>query len=158
MKEQKEQTGSANRLKPLAHGAANRCFGCGEANRTGLRLRFLVDDEGTVICRVKIPARFEGPRGHVHGGVIATLLDEVMSKANRVRGVVAMTRRLEVDYLRPVPLRTPIEIIGRHLRADGRKHFCEAEIRLGKTAIATGNALFIAIPVRTPDETSSVGL
>jgi uncharacterized protein (TIGR00369 family) len=94
----------------------------------------------------RIPQRFQGPPGHVHGGVIATLLDEAMSKANRRFGVVAMTRQLEVEYLKPVPLSTPIHIVGRHLSANGRKHHCEAEITdmLG-TTLARGKALFVAI-------------
>ncbi|GGH11037.1 PaaI family thioesterase [Silvibacterium dinghuense] len=104
-----------------------------------------MSDEGLIVCRTKIPARFEGPPGYVHGGVIATLLDEAMSKANRACNVIAMTRHLEVDYRRPVPLRSTIEITARHLKAEGRKHFCEAEIRLHGETLASGKALFIAV-------------
>ena len=86
-----------SRLTPLAHGALHHCFGCGEQNRTGLRLRFLVDDSGAIVCHMRLAERFAGPPGHAHGGIIATLLDEAMSKANRARGVVAVTRQMEVD-------------------------------------------------------------
>jgi uncharacterized protein (TIGR00369 family) len=136
-------------LKPLAHGALNRCFGCGEANRLGLRLKFFTDetdDQHHVVCNARLARRFEGPPGYAHGGIIATLLDEAMSKANRQHGVTAMTRHMEIDYLRPVPLQQPITITGRRISHQGRKHHCEAEIRdhAGKI-LARGKALFIAV-------------
>src|ERR1700733_1075002 len=134
------------KLTPLSHGAQNHCFGCGAANRTGLRLKFLVDEQQHVISRFKVPRRFEGPPGYVHGGVIATLLDEAMSKANRQRGSVAMTRQMEVEYLRPVPLNTPLILEGRSAGGEGRKHHCEAEIRnAGGTVLASSRGLFIQI-------------
>jgi uncharacterized protein (TIGR00369 family) len=133
-------------LTPLSHGALNRCFGCGQTNRTGLRLNFFVDTEHRIICRVRIPRRFEGPPGHVHGGIIATLLDEAMSKANRQFGVLAMTRQMEVEYLKPVPLLVPLELTARRAAVTGRKHRCEAEIRdPAGNVLARGKALFIAI-------------
>ncbi len=134
------------KLVPLAHGAQNHCFGCGMANRTGLRLKFFIDEDERVVCQLKVPGRFEGPPGHVHGGVIATLLDEAMSKANRQRGVVAMTRQMEVEYLRPVPLRAPLTLEGRSTGAGGRKHRCEAEVKAADgTVLARGRGLFIQV-------------
>jgi uncharacterized protein (TIGR00369 family) len=136
----------AKPLTPLAHGALHHCFGCGQQNRSGLRLRFFVDGDGGIVCPVKLAARFEGPPGHAHGGIIATLLDEAMSKANRAREVVAMTRQLEIDYLRPVPLRQPLTLRAAHVRAEGRVHHCTAElVNAGGDILARGKALFIAI-------------
>jgi uncharacterized protein (TIGR00369 family) len=146
MTESKPSRKSAANLQPLSHGALHNCFGCGEANRSGLRLKFFVDEQQQVHCRVRIPRRFQGPPGHVHGGIIATLLDEAMSKANRQFGVVAMTRQMDTEYLKPVPLSTPIHITGRHLSASGRKHHCEAEITDSNgLTLARGKALFIAV-------------
>ena len=134
------------KLVPLQHGALHHCFGCGQENKTGLRLKFFVDDEHRVICRVRVPRRFEGPPGHVHGGVIATLLDEAMSKANRQFGIVAMTRQMEVEYLKPVPLMTSLELTAHHVSASGRKHRCEAQIAdQSGTILARAQALFIAV-------------
>jgi uncharacterized protein (TIGR00369 family) len=137
---------STTKLEPLAHGALHNCFGCGQNNKTGLRLKFLVDEDQRVHCRAQIPQHFQGPPGYVHGGVIATLLDEAMSKANRQFGILAMTRQMEVEYLKPVPLNTPIQITAHHRSAAGRKHHCEAEITSEDgTILARGRALFIAI-------------
>lgn len=133
-------------LSPLRHGALHHCFGCGQQNRSGLRLKFYTDAAGQVVCPVRLAKRFQGPPGHAHGGILATLLDEGMSKANRAREVVAMTRSLEVEYLKPVPLRTALQLTARHVRAEGRKHFCEAELaNVAGEVLARGRALFIAI-------------
>jgi len=136
-------------LTPLSHAAQNRCFGCGEANPNGLQLEFLLAEDGTVVCPASIPDRFEGHPGYLHGGIIATLLDETMSKAVRARGLTAMTRHLEVDYRRPVPSCKPIRMEGRIVRDEGRKHFVEATIfddQLNALAHAKG----VFIEVRSP--------
>lgn len=140
-------------LTPLAHAAQNRCFGCGEANPSGLQLDFLLAEDGTVVCPVSIPERFEGHPGFLHGGIIATLLDESMSKAVRARGLTAMTRHMEVDYRRPVPSCKPIRMEGRMLRSEGRKHWVEATIfDSAGNALAHGNGVFVEV---RPDKRTS---
>jgi acyl-coenzyme A thioesterase PaaI-like protein len=86
-----------------------------------LRVKFFVDQEHTIVSRVRLARRFEGPPGHAHGGIIATLLDEAMSKANRQFGVLAMTRHVEVEYLTPVPLGARLLVTGRHNEFLGKK-------------------------------------
>lgn len=133
-------------LTPLIHAAQNRCFGCGEANPQGLQLEFSIAEDGTVVCPVSVPDRFEGHPGFLHGGIIATLLDETMSKAVRARGLTAMTAHLEVEYRRPVPSCTPIRVEGRILRDEGRKHFADATISDEKsTVLAYGKGVFIQV-------------
>ena len=140
------ETATPPELTPLFHGAQNRCFGCGQANPVGLKLEFSKSAEGAVQSDTVISDQYEGPRGCVHGGIIATLLDEAMSKANRAQGVTAMTRQMQVEYLRPVPSGAPIRIEGRVTRSEGRKHWTEASIQSSngdRLAHATG--LFITI-------------
>ena len=133
-------------LTPLSHGALHHCFGCGLQNPTGLRLRFFLNEEGSVVCHARLARRFSGPPGHAHGGIIATLLDEAMSKANRARGVIAMTRHIEVEYLRPVPVSVSLTLTARHVSASGRRHYTEAQIADGSGQIlATARAVFVAI-------------
>ena len=133
-------------LMPLAHGAQHHCFGCGPANQTGLKLKFYVNQEDTIVCHLEVPKRFEGPPGLTHGGVIATLLDEAMSKVNRHKGVVAMTRQMEVEYLRPVPLRTPLRLEGRASGGGGRVHRCEAAvIDADGNVLAQSKGVFIQV-------------
>ena len=118
----------SEKLTPFAHTAQNRCFGCGPANPAGLHLEFMLAEDGAVLCDVQVPDTFEGPSGFLHGGIIATLLDETMSKAVRSHNVVGMTRHMEVDYKRPVPSCAPIRLEGRLYHHEGRKHWAEASI------------------------------
>ncbi len=141
--------GSSSREIPLAHGMLHGCFGCGHDNHAGLRLAFFVK-ENRILCHVHLAAQFQGPPGHAHGGIIATLLDEAMSKANRHRNVVAMTRHISVDYLRPVPLETDLILEGWSetdaKSATGRKHRCSAELRNTDGAVlASATGIFIQV-------------
>ena len=133
-------------LTPFAHSAHNRCFGCGQANANGLHLEFLLASDGAVVSLPVVPEAFEGHPGFLHGGIIATLLDEAMSKAVRALGRTSMTLKMEVEYLRPVPSGAPLRIEGRVVRNEGRKHWAEAVIvDAEEIALARGNGLFIEI-------------
>jgi uncharacterized protein (TIGR00369 family) len=141
-----ERIAASENLTPMAHAAQNRCFGCGEANPMGMHLEFLLAEDGSVVCLAAVPDTFEGPVGYVHGGIIATLLDEAMSKAVRARGVRAMTRHMEVDYLRPVPSGAPIRLEGHVTHHEGRKHWVQARILNDEgTELAKGKGLFIEL-------------
>jgi uncharacterized protein (TIGR00369 family) len=132
-------------LTPFAHSSSNRCFGCGQANATGLRLEFLLASDGAVVSLPVVPEAFEGHPGYLHGGIIATLLDEAMSKAIRVLGTPSVTRKMEVEYLLPVPSGTPLRLEGCVVRSQGRRHWTEAVILDAEgTALAQAKGLFIA--------------
>ncbi len=130
----------------LSHGLRNRCFGCGEDNPQGLHLVFAVEPDGTVQAEAVIGSNYEGPPGHLHGGIIATLLDETMSKANRARGEIAVTRQLQVEYLHPIPSTAPIRLRGHVEKQDGRKLWTRASIlnAAGKE-LATGSGFFLSV-------------
>ena len=133
-------------LTPFAHQASNRCFGCGPANPSGLHLEFKLAPDLSVVCIAQVSEDFTGHPGYLHGGVIATLLDEAMSKSVRARNALAMTSELHVEYLRPVPSTTPIRIEGRVTKHEGRKFWAWAAIlneRRFPLAQATG--IFIEI-------------
>jgi uncharacterized protein (TIGR00369 family) len=137
---------SAETEELLYHGPQNHCFGCGPTNPVGLQLHFDITPDSAVVCQAVISDQYEGPPGYLHGGIIATLLDEAMSKANRAHGVTAMTRQMQVEYLRPVPSGAAIRIEGQVTRSEGRKHWTEARILSAEgTVLAHASGLFIAI-------------
>jgi acyl-coenzyme A thioesterase PaaI-like protein len=143
---------------PTLDERANHCFGCGPANPQGLRLTFSPDASDptriTATAHLTLTRLHEGPPGYIHGGIIATLMDEAMSKLNRPLNVLAMTRHMEVDYLRPAPLHQPLVLIGTHISrpahdkgSPGRKLFHQAELQLPDgTVLARAKGLFIVIP------------
>ena len=127
------------------HGS-NSCFGCGPANLGGLQLEFFLAEDDSIVSHPVVTDAFEGPHGYLHGGIIATLLDETMSKSVRAKGLIAMTRHLEVEYLRPVPSGSPLQMEGRVVRSEGRKHWTEARIfNAGGVELAQGKGLFIEV-------------
>ena len=133
-------------LTPMAHSARNRCFGCGPANPIGLHLEFLLAENGAVVCLATLPQHFEGHPGYAHGGIIATLLDEVMSKTVRALGLTGLTSQLEIVYRFPVHSGVPIRLEGRLVRIEGRKHWTEARLLDSKgRVLAEGKGLFVAM-------------
>jgi uncharacterized protein (TIGR00369 family) len=134
-------------LTPFAHAANNRCFGCGPANSAGLHLEFLLAPDGSVVSLPIVASTFDGHPGNLHGGIIATLLDEAMSKALRALGRRTMTRKLEAEYLRPVNSGIPLRIEGRVVRNERRKYWAEAAIlNADGIVLAQGKGLFIEVP------------
>ena len=78
--------------------------------------------------------------------MVATLMDEAMSKVNRHFNVIAMTRHMEVDYLRPAPLHRDLVLVGHHTRREGRKLFHRAELRnQDGVVLAQAKGVFVAV-------------
>ena len=125
----------------------NLCFACGPDNPAGMHLKFTYDKKRkTFVCRFRLDERYSGPPGHCHGGIIATILDEAMGKVNKLRQVIALTARMTVEYLRPVPLNQPLRVESREVSSSQRKHVNMGEIMNQKgEVLARGEALFISI-------------
>ena len=128
-------------------GHRNYCFACGKDNPDGMHLKFLLDDDGQhFVCRFRLPERFWGPPKHAHGGIIATVLDEAMGKVNKLHHVVAVTSKMTVEYVKPVPLGKPLMAVGWEKSVRGRRHVNVAEIRdpTGEV-LARSQGTFIAV-------------
>ena len=145
-----------NELLKFDQRPQNHCFVCGQANLGGLKIEFFLDEGRSVYAFPTIPPVYDGYPGHVHGGIIATMLDEVMSKSVRAKGFTAVTRHIEVDYLRPVPSSAPLRLEGRVTHNEGRKHWTEGKVldKDGKL-LARGKALFLQV-TRPETEGSSL--
>ena len=125
----------------------NQCFACGPDNPDGMHLKFAYNKKRkTFVCRFRLDDRYTGPPGHCHGGIIATILDEAMGKVNKLRQVIALTSRITVEYLRPVPLNKPLRVESREVSVRGRRHVNMGEILNQKgEVLARGQGLFISI-------------
>src|SRR3989442_8440828 len=94
-----------------------------------MHLKFSTDSTGErYTCQFRLSKRYTGPPGHCHGGIIATILDDAMGKVNKLRHVVALTREMTVEYLKPVPLHKPLLVQGREIEVRGTQHLNSAEI------------------------------
>jgi uncharacterized protein (TIGR00369 family) len=96
------------------------CFVCGVANPIGLKLAFYEDEEGQVIAHFTPREEHQGYPGVLHGGIIATLLDEVAGRVASHLDLWTTTARLEIKYHQPAPIGQPLTIIGRITRLRSR--------------------------------------
>ena len=114
-------------LKP---NPENKCFGCGGANPRGMHLTFEQDDATNRIRgSFRLGPEYQGGANFIHGGIIATVLDEVMGKVCRFRNARAVTAELTIEYLKPVPIDADLEIEGKEIEMNGRNIHIAGEIR-----------------------------
>lgn len=96
---------------PVTLEATGSCFGCGERNPGGLRLCFEVDRAArTLRTTCRLPDIYQSWEGILHGGLVATLLDEAMGKLAQELGHPALTASLEVRFRRPARVGEPITV------------------------------------------------
>ena len=87
------------------------CFACGERNEAGLQLEFESTDDNRTVTAVYAPQeRHQGWPHALHGGIVATLLDEAAAYVAYTRGRHAATARLVIRYSRPARLDEPLRV------------------------------------------------
>ena len=126
------------------------CFGCGLDNTQGMRLKFSIDPQDSVVRGAfTLAHRYQGPPGAAHGGVVAVLVDEAMGKLSRLDGVVALTAELSVEYLHPVPLGRKITVEARPVRQLARNYWRECTIHDSRgKLLVRGKGRFVKVGVR----------
>ena len=131
----------------LEPNPANKCFGCGGANETGMKLTFEQDNVNRrIVGRFILGERYQGGGGMAHGGIIATLLDEAMGKVCRFREVRAVTAELTVEYKKPVKVDEEIVVEGFEIEHKGRNLFLAGEIKnAAGEVLAKGRGRFVVI-------------
>jgi acyl-coenzyme A thioesterase PaaI-like protein len=127
------------RLRP------HHCFACGELSESGLHLKLNLEP-GRCWTELELPRRFEGWEGIIHGGIICTILDEVMAWSLVANDNWGVTARMSVDFRRPVT-------VGQAIRAEGwitedRRRIQVTAARLVDTAtgveLAAAQATYVA--------------
>jgi uncharacterized protein (TIGR00369 family) len=123
------------------------CFVCGESNPVGLNLRSETDGR---TVRIRFTPRKEhiGFAHTVHGGLVATLLDEIMTWACAINTKrFAFCAELNVRYVHPVPPNVPTEGTA-ELTANRRDRVFEAKAELrnsGGVVLATATGKYLPI-------------
>jgi uncharacterized protein (TIGR00369 family) len=99
-------------IKRLPNTDTHNCFACGPKNPSGLHMTFFTNN-ASVFTWVTVPSHLCGWNNLAHGGVLSTILDEIMSWAAMylLKGI-AMTRSMTVEFLKPV-------YVGDRLKAEG---------------------------------------
>lgn len=103
------------------------CFACGKENPIGFQLEIIETENG--VQTEFIPKReYEGYQDIVHGGIVATLLDEVMVWACRKKGYEAITAELTVRYKKPILINQKYSAFGKIKKVHHRLIIGESEI------------------------------
>jgi acyl-coenzyme A thioesterase PaaI-like protein len=136
------------------------CFVCGRQNPVGLHIHFYEDYENQrVIAPLTIPEKYQGYPGVVHGGILASILDETAGRAVMMGSEASaaeaqtpfwVTAKLEMRYRQPTPTETPLSAVGWVVRKRSRSAEVAGEIRLPD---GTVTAELSAVVVRPPEET-----
>ncbi|WP_217168482.1 PaaI family thioesterase [Streptomyces sp. AC512_CC834] len=100
-------------------------------------------DDRSVEGVVTLDLPYQGPPGHVHGGISALLLDHTLGVANHWAGTSGMTAELTLRYLRPTPLFEPLTVTGRQISVDDPRIRTVGEISAGGRTCVTAEGLFI---------------
>ncbi|QRY61668.1 PaaI family thioesterase [Gordonia sp. PDNC005] len=99
--------------------------------------------DGVTRADVVLGAAYEGPGGHVHGGVAALLLDQLVGETAAADHMPSFTGTLTVRYLRPTPL-GPVTLEGQVTGTDGRKTFVHGELSDADGVTVEAEAIMIA--------------
>ncbi|MFC9925799.1 PaaI family thioesterase [Streptomyces sp. NPDC127190] len=126
------------------------CFGCGPGQSHGLHLEARAGEGVSLTAEFTVQPAHQGAPGLAHGGVLATALDETLGSLNWLLRTIAVTGRLETDFVRPVPVGTTLHLEAEITAVAGRKIYSTATGRLGGPdgpVAVRADALFIEVKV-----------
>ena len=132
-----------NALSVMREQHHRTCPVCGDLNPTGLRAVFEVCPDGVVEAQVVCGEDKEGYAGHLHGGIIASLLDGAMTNCLFSHGIRAVTGELVVRMLHPLQVGTSMVVRGWLERCLPPLYLLKAELRQEGRLAAKGKAKFM---------------
>lgn len=125
-----------------------RCFVCGQRNPCGLHLRFRNEGERIVADFVG-DEQHQGFPGVVHGGILASILDEAMGRVSVLEHRWVMTARLELRYRAPAPIGQPLRVYAEALDSRARMIRVKGWVaRVGETEtiVCEAEGTFLPLP------------
>ncbi len=127
----------------------NYCFACGPANPYGLKLKINVFPEGKSYVEFVPKREYEGYPGIMHGGITSTILDEIMVYACKSYDVDVVTAKIEVRFLKPVPIGKKLVAKGRVVGKKGKAFLTEGEV-IGEDGSILAKASGTFFPIKVP--------
>lgn len=144
-------------MKKVRQPTSLKCFACGRENPFGLKLEWFNNyDENQIEADFVLDDNYCSYPGTVHGGIVATILDETSGRAIMLDNDFSrlmVTLKMEVVYKHNTPTHTPLKAIGRVLRDGGGRAQVEGEIRLPDgTVTAKCTSILFKIPQEVKDK------
>lgn len=130
---------------PRFEVAPHHCFACGTLNASGIGLVLHVEPR-RAWTELELEPRFQGWDGIAHGGILCTILDEVMAWSLVGEDNWGLTARLSVQFRKPVELGRPIRAEGWITRSRRRLNDTAARIVDMQTGqeLATATGVYVA--------------
>ena len=115
-----------------------KCFACGKDNPEGLFMEFFTDEKH-LFSQILIPETKRGWDQVVHGGILSTMLDEVMAwTAIYFTDCIMMTKSLTVNYIKPIYINEKTLTVGWvHEQKDQREIIMKGEVYNEKKQLCT---------------------
>ena len=138
-------------MKKLRQPTSLNCFACGKNNPFGLHLEWYNNyEEKQVETTFTLGDNYCSYPGTVHGGIIATILDETSGRAilldNDFNNLM-VTLKMEVVYKHNTPTNTPLKAVGRVVKGGHGRAQVEGEILLPDvTVCAKCTSLLYKLP------------
>jgi acyl-coenzyme A thioesterase PaaI-like protein len=126
------------------------CFGCGRDHPTGLHMEVVAGEGLTVHGLFAVSDHHQGAPGLAHGGIVGLAMDEVLGGLGWLLRTPMVTGRLQVEYVRPVPVGTELALVAEVDGIDGRRIFSHARAYAGSVdgeLLARAFAVFVAVPI-----------
>lgn len=144
-------------MKKLRQPTSLQCFGCGRNNPFGLKLEWFNNyEEKQVETSFTLDDHYCSYPGTVHGGILATILDETSGRAVLLDNNfdrLMVTLKMEVVYKKNTPTNTPLKAVGRVLKDGGSRAQVEGEIILPDgTVSAKCTSILFKIPQAVKDK------
>jgi len=139
------ETGDGNPADLRFAVEPHHCFACGSLSEHGLQLDLHVGGD-RCWTELALADRFQGWDGIAHGGIVCTILDEVMAWSLAVSENWGLTARMSVDFKRPVRLGVPVRAEGWMTRRRRRLFDTAARLVDSSTGelLATAEAVYVA--------------
>ncbi|WP_055593107.1 PaaI family thioesterase [Streptomyces hirsutus] len=128
----------------------DQCFGCGGEQPHGLHIEARAGEGVSVTASFTVRPVHQGAPGLAHGGVLASALDETLGALSWLLRTIAVTGRLETDYVRPVPVDATLHLEAEVTAVAGRKIYSTATGRIGGPdgpVAVRADALFIEVKI-----------
>ena len=133
------------KLKPIPYHCP--CYVCGTQNPHGIGLTWYAKEDGSIFSEFTLTIKQQGPRGHIHGGASAAVLDEVIGVAIWRAGYNVAVVNMDINFRQAIPVNTTVTVEARMTGKEGRKVFGTGEIYLPDGSVAVScTGIYVEAP------------
>ncbi|HKJ31644.1 MAG TPA: PaaI family thioesterase [Balneolales bacterium] len=122
------------------------CFGCGLNNPYGLQLKLFYEEDASVTAEFTPRKEYNGWNDLLHGGIISTVLDEVMSWALLANGIRAVTSKMEIKFRNPAMIGNSFTAKGTIINKRSKVYQVKGVLYYDDTIIAEATSTYMNMP------------